>query len=107
MTYDELINKVRAGEHIPSDKITCENFFKLVRDREIRTIRRNHTLYELNFIQIDSYLPQVLIVRSNQKWNQCLSMLNDILNAWIADNRICISLENKIYEIIVEVLETE
>ena len=109
MTYEEIVNKLNANQTVPRSEVNEFQTFMLLRDRVITTLRSKQTLYEINFIPVEEEGDVVLFVTQDTHGthDDALNKLGLIVDRYLKNENVYVQLEDELFQVIVEVLETE
>lgn len=110
MLYKEVVERIR--ENRPVSIKDCKGiwFFYLIQDGEIKNVKYNHTLYEVNIIpcgMCDVFYN--ITDESCQKWGDALHYMEYMLKYLTEQNQssVYVTIDEEYYKIVVEALETD
>lgn len=109
MTYGELIDKLKAKEHIKSREIPGTWFFYLLQDGAIKTVAYKGNSYEVNFIPSKPVSSGLFIIDDKlcKTGFDAMNMFETIVRGIIDDGlHLFITLDEEYFEIILEKLES-
>jgi len=108
-TYSELVEKIQKQEPVSFKEISGVQVFMLLHDRVVKSVNNYNTIYELNFLPAD-YSVKETIIHINEMtcptYSSCGRVIDSIINQFKKHLPIYIMLEDELYELVVEVLES-
>lgn len=109
MTYNEIVDTIRAEKPILNSEINGEQLIMLIRDHVIKTVNSFGTVYEINMIPIDYYPASCIMVNIDTcpTFNEGEKVITKMLQYYKSKQPINIELEDKWFHIEIDILETE
>ena len=108
MTYEDVVNKIQAKEHIKAKEIPGTWFFYLFQDGIMQTVLYKNNLYEVNFIPSAPVSTGLFIVNEQlcKTGVDAMNMFETIVRGVVDGLQLFIELDKEYFEIKLEVLET-
>ena len=108
MMYSDIVTKLRNKETVYDSEISGYQLIMLLQDREIKTIRFENTLYEINFNIITYSFSATDITEENcPTMRHAQKVITDWVNHYKSGLHSYICMDNEYFEIIIDVLETK
>ena len=109
MTYEEVVTKMRKKERISTKDVKGYWLFYLIQDGEIKTIKYNHTLYEINLIESKPVGSGLFTINelTCSTWRDVMSIMQTIIRGIEDGLQLYITLDDEYFEVKLEALETD
>lgn len=107
MKYSEIVEKMHNKKSIPAQDITGFQLIMLLRDKEVKTINYYDNIFEVNFIPITyAFEPYILKEEELLRYRDGERILERWIHCYDAKKAIYIQIENKYFEVILDLLES-
>ena len=109
-TYEELTTKLRNKETVLLSDATLTQMFKLIHDKFIKYVAFQGTTYEITFLPVDecdSGCGYISLNENRYPENNFFKFITLILKNLDAENNVYLNLEDELFIIHIEILETE
>lgn len=109
-TYEELATKLRNKEIVLLSDATLTQMFKLIHDKLIQYVVFKGTTYEITFLPVDecdSGCEYISLNENSYLETQFFPFVGLILKKLDAENNVYLNLEDELFIIHIEILETE
>lgn len=107
MQYSEIIEKVRNHESFPVTELSGFQLLMLIRDKEIKSIKCNGNVFEINFIPITyAFDPYILKEEKLRLYRDGEKMIEHWIHCYDVKKAIYIQIENEYFEVILDILES-
>lgn len=107
MKYSEIVEKVRNHEGLSITDVTGFQLLMLIQDKEVKTIDYYGNIFEINFIPITyAFEPYILKEEELSRFRDGERILEHWIHCYDAKKAIYVQIENKYFEVILDLLES-
>jgi hypothetical protein len=108
-TYEELTTKLKNKESVSLSDATPTQVFKLIHDKIIKCVSFQGTTFEMTFLPVDKYNGYSGYTSLNDypENRHFFNFVALILTNLDAENNVYLNLEDELFIIHIEILETE
>lgn len=108
MMYSDIVTKLRNKETVYGSEVSGYQLIMLLQDREIKNVKLDNTLYEVNFNIITYSFSATDITEENcPTIRHAHKVIADWVNHYKSGLPSYIHMDNEYFEIIIDVLETK
>ena len=106
MIYKELVEKIKAGEHIRANDISAAQMFRLYKDRHLKYIQSHGNEYELNLIPLNNESHIYEAVKPDDSFKVFIELVDTFIENKKKDKPSFLICDHEEYEVVMELMTT-